>query len=123
MIAIDFGLKKIGIAQYTNGIILPLQPIIRKNRNQAASHLDNLLKEKDTKILVIGIANEEMERRIKHFISLLKFDGKIEFIDEGLSSKEAEEMIQNRHNSYTMRKNGIIDSVSAMIIMERYLKG
>lgn len=123
MIAIDFGLKKIGIAQYTNGIILPLQPIIRKNRNQAASHLDNLLKEKDIKILVIGIANEEMERRIKHFISLLKFDGKIEFIDEGLSSKEAEEMIQNRHNSYTMRKNGIIDSVSAMIIMERYLKG
>ena len=33
MIAVDFGLKKIGIAQYINGIILPLAPIIRKNRN------------------------------------------------------------------------------------------
>lgn len=122
MIAVDFGLKKIGIAQYINGIILPLTPIIRKNRNDAAKKLDDLLIAKNTKILIIGIANEEMQRRIKHFITLLKFAGEIKFVDETLSSKEAEEILQDRNNSHIMRKNGTIDSISAMIIMQRYLK-
>ncbi|RDU58032.1 Holliday junction resolvase RuvX [Helicobacter sp. MIT 99-5507] len=122
MIAIDFGLKKIGIAQYINGIILPLAPIIRRNRNDAAKRLNELLIEKNTKILIIGIANEEMQRRINHFITLLNFSGEIKFVDESLSSKEAEEMLQNRDNSHIMRKNGTIDSISAMIIMQRYLK-
>lgn len=122
MIAVDFGLKKIGIAQYINGIILPLAPIIRKNRNDAAKKLDDLLIAKNTKILIIGIANEEMQRRIKHFITLLKFAGEIKFVDETLSSKEAEEILQDRNNSHIIRKNGTIDSISAMIIMQRYLK-
>lgn len=122
MIAIDFGLKKIGIAQYINGIILPLAPIIRRNRNDAAKRLNELLIEKNTKILIIGIANEEMQRRINHFITLLNFSGEIKFVDESLSSKEAEEILQNRDNSHIMRKNGTIDSISAMIIMQRYLK-
>lgn len=122
MIAIDFGLKKIGVAQYINNIILPLTPIIRKNRNEAAKILDELLIEKNAKILIIGIANQEMQRRIKHFITLLKFSGEIKFVDESLSSKEADEILQNRDNSHIMRKNGTIDSISAMIIMERYLK-
>ena len=77
---------------------------------------------KNTKILIIGIANEEMQRRIKHFITLLKFAGEIKFVDETLSSKEAEEILQDRNNSHIMRKNGTIDSISAMIIMQRYLK-
>lgn len=121
MIAIDFGLKRIGVAQNCNGIIIPLAPIIRKNRNQAANELDKILCEKNAKILLIGVANDEMQRRIEHFIGLLKFNGEIIFIDETLSSKEAENLINNRENSRNMRKNGVIDSLSAMIIMQRYL--
>lgn len=121
MIAIDFGLKRIGVAQNCNGIIIPLAPIIRKNRNQAANELDKILCEKNAKILLIGVANDEMQRRIEHFIGLLKFNGEIIFIDETLSSKEAEKLINNRENSQNMRKNGVIDSLSAMIIMQRYL--
>lgn len=121
MIAIDFGLKRIGVAQNCNGIIIPLAPIIRKNRNQAANELDKILCEKNAKILLIGVANDEMQRRIEHFIGLLKFNGEIIFIDETLSSKEAENLINNRENSQNMRKNGVIDSLSAMIIMQRYL--
>lgn len=121
MIAIDFGLKRIGVAQNCNGITIPLAPIIRKNRNQAANELDKILCEKNAKILLIGVANDEMQRRIEHFIGLLKFNGEIIFIDETLSSKEAENLINNRENSQNMRKNGVIDSLSAMIIMQRYL--
>lgn len=121
MIAIDFGLKRIGIAQYCNGVIIPLAPIIRKNRNQAANDLSKILDKKNAKILVIGVANDEMKRRINHFIALLRFNGTIVFIDETLSSQEAENLINKRDNSHILRKNGTIDSISAMIIMQRYL--
>lgn len=123
MIAIDFGLKRIGIAWWCSGIIIPLEPIIRKNRNQAASILDEILEQKNIQRLIIGITNDEMHRRISHFITLLKFSGEIIFVDENLSSKEAESLICNRDNSRIIRKSGVLDSISAMIIMERYLKG
>ncbi len=122
MIAIDFGLKKIGIAWRCNNVILPLKAIIRKNRNQAANELDSILCEKNAKKLIIGIANNEMKNRINHFIALLKFSGEIVFIDENLSSKEADLLICDRNNSKILRKNGTIDSISAMIIMQRYIQ-
>ena len=34
---VDFGLKRIGLATITENIIIPLPPIIRKNRKQARS--------------------------------------------------------------------------------------
>lgn len=122
MIAIDFGLKRIGVAQYCNGIIIPLQAIIRINRIQAANDLDRILKEKNTKILLIGVANLEMQKRIEHFKTLLKFDGEIIFVDEDSTSKEAESFINMRENSHNLRKNGALDSISAMIIMQRFLE-
>lgn len=121
MIALDFGLKRLGLAWSCNGIILPLPAIIRKNRNQAANELDKVLETKKAKILIIGVANDEMQKRIEHFIGLLKFSGEIVFVDESLSSKEADEQIKEMNNSHTLRKNGAIDSISATIILKRYL--
>lgn len=121
MIALDFGLKRLGLAWSCNGIILPLPAIIRKNRNQAANELDKVLETKKAKILIIGVANDEMQKRIEHFIGLLKFSGEIVFVDESLSSKEADEQIKEMNNSRTLRKNGAIDSISATIILKRYL--
>lgn len=37
IVAIDVGLKRIGVAiSYENGVVLPLNAVIRKNRNQAS---------------------------------------------------------------------------------------
>ncbi|MDE6885724.1 MAG: Holliday junction resolvase RuvX [Helicobacteraceae bacterium] len=121
MIALDFGLKRLGLAWNCNGIILPLPAIIRKNRNQAANELDKVLETKKAKILVIGVANDEMQKRVEYFIGLLKFSGEIVFVDENLSSKEADEHIKEMNNSRILRKNGVIDSISATIILKRYL--
>lgn len=128
MIALDFGLKKMGLAWYFNGIIIPLEPLIRKNRIEAAKNLQDILEQKKAIKLIIGIANEEMQKRIEHFIKLLDFNGEIIFIDETLSSKEAQNKLDNRTNNKKnaknrfILKNGFLDSVAAMIIMERYLK-
>ena len=57
----------------------------------------------------------EMERRIKHFISLLDFDGQICYENEAYSSLEASDLIDDK-------RDGKLDSVAAMIILERFLK-
>ncbi len=121
--ALDIGLKRIGIAMSLDGkIALPQKPILRKNRNQAARDVSAFLKEWDIDTLVVGIpdgsSQEEMKKRIEHFVSLLDFKGKVEFIDEGFSSVEAKESTKGifRH-----KKDGKLDSIAAQKILERWL--
>ncbi|WP_024790086.1 Holliday junction resolvase RuvX [Lebetimonas sp. JH292] len=121
IVTIDVGLKRIGIA-YTpdKSVVIPLNAVIRKNRNQAAREVSNLLKEYKTDILVVGIpkTNEEMQRRIKHFVSLINFNGKIEFVDESFTSNLVEVEIKGK---IKYKRDGRIDSLAAKKILESYL--
>ena len=122
--SIDIGLKRIGVAVSADGrVIIPQSAIFRKNRNQASNKVSEFLKENNIEVLVVGLPKggkdeEEMERRIKHFVSLIEFDGKIEYVDEYGSSLEAKEISKGifRH-----KKDGKIDSIAAKIILERFL--
>ena len=121
IIAIDVGLKRIGVAYTPNkSVVVPLNAIIRKNRNQAAKEISNLLKEYKADILVVGLplTNEEMQKRIKHFVSLIEFDGKIEFIDESFTSVIVEEEIKGK---IKYKRDGRIDSLAAKKILESFL--
>jgi len=121
---IDVGLKRIGMAICLDGsIVIPQDAILRKNRNQAARDVNTFLKEWEIEKLIVGlpkdaVSSEEMERRIKHFVSLLKLEIAIDYQDEQSSSIEAKELTQGifRH-----KKDGKIDSIAAKIILERYL--
>jgi len=121
---IDVGLKRIGMAICLDGsIVIPQDAILRKNRNQAARDVNTFLKEWEIEKLIVGLpkdaaSSEEMERRIKHFVSLLKLEIAIDYQDEQSSSIEAKELTQGifRH-----KKDGKIDSIAAKIILERYL--
>jgi len=121
IVAIDVGLKRIGVAYNPlSDIVLPLNAIIRKNRNQAAKEVEKILKEKNAKILVVGLpmTNEEMQIRIKHFVSLINFDGKIEFVDESYTSAIVEEEIKGK---IKYKRDGRVDSLVAKILLEKYL--
>ncbi len=123
--SIDVGLKRIGVAICLDGkIVLPQDAILRKNRNQAAEDVKAFLEEWQIDILVVGLpkggsSEEEMERRIKHFVSLLELtDITVEYQDEYGTSQEAKELTQGlfRH-----KRDGKIDSIAAKIILERWL--
>jgi len=122
---LDIGLKRVGIAVcLQSNIVVPQNAIMRKNRNQAANDIDKFLLEWQIDTLVVGLpkggsSSEEMERRIKHFVSLLKFSGEIFYQDEYGSSLEAKEMMKGVTKQ---KKDGKIDSTAAKIILERYLK-
>ena len=119
---IDVGLKRIGVAtSLALNIVTPSKAILRKNRNQAASEIDNFLITWEIDTLVVGLpsASEEMQRRISHFVNLLKFDKEIIFQEENMSSIEAEDLIKG---DIKYKRDGRIDSIAAKIILERYLR-
>ena len=122
--SIDVGLKRIGVAICLNGsIVLPQNAILRQNRNQAAREVNTFLKEWEIEKLIVGLPldadnSEEMERRIKHFVSLLELTISIVYQDEQHSSVEAKELSMG---VFKHKKDGKIDSIAAKIILERYL--
>ncbi|TLD84421.1 pre-16S rRNA-processing nuclease YqgF [Helicobacter sp. MIT 11-5569] len=145
ILAIDVGLKRIGVAKCINGIPLCLEPILRKNRNQAANAVRTLIKESQASVLVVGFPKKDstlrdcileeskcededpilaMQRRIKHFVGLLELEShiKIVFFDEAFSSKEALERLEDKKmRKKAHSKDGSLDSLAALVILERYL--
>jgi len=123
-LAIDLGLKRIGLAYSAHkDLVTPLPAIIRKNRNQASDEVKIAIKEWEIDTVVIGIplggsSEDEMRRRIAHFMNLVNFDGEVFYQDEAGSSKEAEAMMKGEIKQI---RDGRVDSISAMIILQRYL--
>jgi len=124
-IAIDLGLKRIGLAYSAHkDLVTPLPAVIRKNRNQASDEVRKVIKEWEVNAVVIGIplggsSEDEMKRRIAHFMNLVDFDGEVFYQDEAGSSKEAEALMKGEIKQI---RDGRIDSISAMIILQRYLR-
>jgi len=125
IIAIDLGLKRIGLALSAGiGIVTPLPAVERKNRNQAANDVKKVLNEYEATTVVVGIpmgstTEDEMRRRVAHFMNLVEFEGEIVYQDESNSSNEAEALMKGE---IRYKRDGRIDSLSAKIILERYLK-
>lgn len=123
-IAIDLGLKRIGLAYSAHkDIVTPLSAVERKNRNQASAEVKKVIKEWEADAVVVGIpiggsSEDEMRRRVAHFMKLVDFEGEVFYQDESHSSIEAENMMKGEMK-YT--RDGRIDSISAMIILQRYL--
>jgi len=124
-LAIDLGLKRIGVAYSPDGnMVSPLKAIERRNRNQAASEVKALLLEWESEALVVGIpmggsSEDEMRRRVAHFLNLVDFEGETFYQDESDSSIEAEVLMKG---DIKYRRDGRVDSIAAMIILKRYLK-
>lgn len=119
--AIDIGLKRIGLALCLNGsLVNPQNAIIRKNRNQASNDVNSFLKEWEIEKLIVGYpsSSEDMQKRVKHFISLLELQIPYEFQEENMSSIEAEDMIKGE---IKYKRDGRVDSIAAKIILERFL--
>jgi putative Holliday junction resolvase len=125
IVAIDLGLKRIGLA-FTGGqnIVTPLDAVERKNRNQASAAVKKVIEEWEADVVIVGIpmggsSEDEMRRRVAHFMNLVDFEGPVHFQDEAGSSIEAEEMIKGK---VKYKRDGRVDSLAAKIILERWLR-
>lgn len=130
ILACDVGLKRIGLAQYTQGIVLPMKPILRKNRHQASQELHAIVVQKHIDTLVVGLPSggaahhQDTITRIKHFVGLVGFGGEIVYVNEDYTSQEALQDLGylGRKSRALAQKDGRLDSLSACHILEHYLE-
>jgi putative Holliday junction resolvase len=126
--ALDVGLKRIGVAVRPDGkVASPQEAILRRGRKQAARDVSAFLDKWEVDTLVVGLprggsSEEEMERRIRHFVGLLELPESVEvhYQDEAGSSEEAKERMAGVTRQ---RRDGRLDSLAAQIILERWLEG
>lgn len=125
VLAIDLGLKRIGLAlSVVEGIATPLDAVIRKNRNQASGAVREAIKEWGIDVVVIGIplggsSEDEMRRRVIHFMKLVDFEGDLYLQDEAGTSLEAEELMKG---TIRQKRDGKSDSIAAQIILQRWME-
>ena len=130
VIGLDIGTKRIGIA-LSDPLLITAQPfttIDRKPEKDAIDQIANIIKEYSVEKIVAGLPLmmngdfgpqaqdcEEFAKKIEQ-----KTNINVIFVDERLTSFEAEEILKAQKVKYTKDK-GKVDMIAASIILQEYL--
>ena len=127
---IDYGDKRIGIAMTDALCIIssPFEVYQNKGEEDALNHIVGLIKQYDVDEVAMGLPlnmdGSEGERALIHKAfgeKLALISGvKVEFVDERLTSAEAEEILISSGVRREKRKE-LIDKISAQIILQTYI--
>lgn len=130
IIAIDYGEKRVGAAIGNTELltVVPIPGLTRKKRGDEIEFIQNLIKEYDPGKILIGNplnmdgTKSKFSNIVERFSRKLRsaFSLDVELVDERLSSFEAEEIL-SKYNAGVKKKKRMVDSLSAMIILKRYL--
>ena len=130
IMCLDYGDVRIGIAlsDLLQTIASPYEVYTRKTIEEDLEHFKNLAKDQMVERVVIGLAynmdGTEGERVVvtKQFGELLSktLNMPVEYVDERLSSVEADDILAEAKIPAIKRK-GLIDKIAASIILENYL--
>lgn len=117
LLGLDYGCQRIGVAIAVNSIVGTKGWLDWKNKEEIfLRRIEKLCQEERIEKVVVGISRGSIGEEIKQFVSRLSLRLKlpIELVDETLTSWDAEKMVG-------WKNKGKIDSVSAALILERYL--
>lgn len=130
IMALDFGEVRIGIAfsDLLQTIASPFQTYKRKSPEEDLKYFLSLVKEKEVSKIVLGFPVNmdgsvgERALKTKEFgEELSKATGlSVEYVDERLTSVEAEEILISSGVRREKRKQ-VIDKIAAALILESYL--
>lgn len=128
VLGFDFGLRRIGVAvgQSLTATARPLSVLRARDGIPDWAELEKLLNEWKPAVCVVGLpcnmdgSPHEVTRLAQKFGRRLhgRFGYPIDFVDERLSSIEAESRIQTRESG----KKPSVDSVAAVIILEDWFR-
>lgn len=127
---VDYGDARIGIA-LSDALCMISSPYeVYKNvgEEQALAHLDKIIKDNDVDEVAFGLPlnmdGTEGDRAIKHRVfgdKLAAYSGvKVHFVDERLTSAEADEFLIQSGVRREKRKE-IIDKIAAQIILQSFM--
>jgi len=127
VLAIDYGLARIGLAISHVGLAEPLKVIKNDVTStdsiigaQALQEIKNVVKNEQVDKIVLGISEQEMAKKTLKFFKHLKsvFPLEIVLVDEALSSYEVEQRLKELPKK---NRRQAIDHYAAAIILENYL--
>lgn len=134
-IGLDFGSKTVGVAVTDDlGLTAVSLEIIRREREghlrKTCARIEEIIRERGTDTIVLGLplnmngSEGERAKKTREFADMLYRRTGIRpvFVDERLTTVEADELIKLTGNHKKDRK-AHIDSMAAAIILEDYLNG
>ena len=127
ILALDLGLRRIGVAISEGNIVSGKETIETENRDNALNQILQICREENPKKIILGMpvsVSGEGEDLVRSFaLELNKFiDIPIEFVDETLTSKEAERILKGlKIDPRSPKYKKEIDRISAKLILEQYL--
>lgn len=128
IMAIDYGAKRVGIALSDPFHTIASPHTVLENNAKLIKNLNEIIDEYFVGKIILGRpislkGNETPTTKlIDDFYNIFKYktDIEIEFVDERLSSKDAEEVLIMANVSRKKRKK-VIDKLAAVIILQQYL--
>ena len=130
ILAIDYGLKRCGIA-VTDPLQIIASPLETVSTGEILEYLKKYLDGEEVEALVVGMpfqsdkSESDIAPKIRSFISLLKSNFPsmvIHEVDESYTSKIAmDTLIRGGMKKKDRRKKGNIDKVSAAIILQSFM--
>lgn len=129
-LAIDYGLKRIGIAVSDPLKIFAISLTTLQNNKDLINKLSDIIKEKNIELIVLGIPSDDENsktsiiREVKAFKEKLtsKFNLKIVEWDETYTSVIAEKRInESVSKKKNRREKSLIDMNAAAVILQEYL--
>ncbi len=133
ILAIDFGMKRIGIALSDSLQMFAYAHKTILNNSTILNEIEKIVKEKNVTKFILGIPNEERQKKdsktsvikdIKKFKESLekRFSLEVELWDETYTSAIAQQKILESVNKKVKRQNkDLLDMYSAAIILQEYL--
>lgn len=131
VLGIDFGTKRIGLALAQTLTRQANALKVLNNNQQLWQDLQSIIKEWQIKKLIVGLPldmdgeEQEVTRQVKNFAKKLKhqFELPVYFVDERLSSYEAERQFQLQRAAGASRAKDKqkIDAMAAQVILQSWL--
>lgn len=123
-IALDFGLKRVGVATATGGVITARKHLPARDGLPEWRELDRLVREYDPQVLVLGCPPDpepEFKVALKRFCKHLKgrYGLSVETLDEHLTTREANARLRERRSTGQLgrrARKGEVDSLAACLI-------
>ena len=131
IVAIDFGLKRIGVAGCDDLRISsnPVKLVINKPDKSHIGEKADIIKERNAELVLIGMPFKDdgrlkIQDDIEDFCHDLQQSTttKIEYWNENFSSKEADEILIKTMNISRKKRKNYQDLLSACLILDSYLR-
>ncbi|MEG4007021.1 Holliday junction resolvase RuvX [Microcoleus sp. Pol11C1] len=129
-LGLDIGLKRVGIAgcDGTGLIATGITTLVRSSFERDVAYLRELVRERRVQILVAGLPYSlsgelgAQARQVQKYATRIAtaLDLPLEYVDERLTSVEAEELMKTQGISLSQNK-GAIDRKAAALILQQWL--